>query len=94
MSTLDGPIWSRCSIAPPGHISNVHKARKNGARDGMNVTAHQEKKHEKTKAGKRRAGEERKRKQAIDFEKTVCCPSAVVLGAAQRRNEVQCPGLL
>ena len=46
----------------------------------MNVTADQEKKNKETKTGKRRAGE--KRKQATDFEETVCFPSAVVQGAA------------
>ena len=49
----------------------------------MNVTADQEKKKNKeTKTGKRGAEEKRKRKQATDFKKTVCCPSAVVQGAA------------
>ena len=49
----------------------------------MNVTAHQEKeKNEETKRGKRRAGEEKKRKQEIDFEEAVCCPTAVIQGAA------------
>ena len=49
----------------------------------MNVTAHQEKeKNEETKTGKRKTGEEKKRKQATDFEKAVCCPSAVVQRAA------------
>ena len=49
----------------------------------MNVTAYQEKeKNKETKTGKRRAGEERKRKQATDFEEAVCCPTAVVQGAA------------
>ena len=43
-------------LAPPGHISSAHRAGKDGARVGMNVTAHQEKeKNEKTKTGKRRA---------------------------------------
>ena len=47
----------------------------------MNVTAHREKeKNEETKKSKRRAGE--KKKQATDFEGAVCCPSAVVQGAA------------
>ena len=47
----------------------------------MNVTGHQEKeKNEKTKTGKRRAGEERKRKQATDYKEAVCCSSAVVQG--------------
>ena len=41
----------------------------------MNVTAHQEKKKNKeTKTGKR------KRKQANDSKKAVCCPSSVVQG--------------
>ena len=47
----------------------------------MEATAHQEKeKNEETKTGKRRAEEERKRKQATDFEEVVSCPSAVVPG--------------
>ena len=49
----------------------------------MNVTAHQEKEEiEETKKGKRGEGEKKKRKQAADFKKAVCCPSAVVYGAA------------
>ena len=45
----------------------------------MNVTTHQEKeKNKETKTGKRRAGEKRMTKQAIDFKEAVCCPSAVV----------------
>ena len=49
----------------------------------MNVTVHQEKKkNEKTKAGKSRAGEKRKRKLATDFKEAVCCPCAVVQRAA------------
>ena len=45
----------------------------------MNVAAHQEKKNEETKTGKRRAGEGRRR--ATDFKEAVCCPTAVVQGA-------------
>ena len=57
----------------------------------MNVTAHQEKeKDEETKTGKRKAG--KGKKQVTDFEEAVCCPSAVVQGAAQRKNEGKCPG--
>ena len=48
-------------LAPPGHISSAHRARKDGARVRMNVTAHQEKKkNEETKKGKSRAGEKKK----------------------------------
>ena len=86
MSTLDGPIWSKCSIAltyPARPHFQCTQSRKDGARVGMNVTAHEEKKkNEETKKAKRRAGEKKKRKQAIDFEEAVCCPSAVVHGAA------------
>ena len=46
MSTLDGSIWSRCSIAltcPARSHYSAHRAGKDGARVGMNVTAYQEK---------------------------------------------------
>ena len=47
----------------------------------MNVTAHQEKeKNEETKKEKRKEGKEKE--QATDFEEAMCCPSAVVQGAA------------
>ena len=49
----------------------------------MNVAAHQEKEENvETKKGKRRAGEKKKRKQATNFKEAVCCPFAVVQGAA------------
>ena len=48
-------------LALPGHISSAHRARNDGARVRMNVTAHQEKKkNEETKKGKRGAGEKKK----------------------------------
>ena len=49
----------------------------------MNVATHQEK-EKNEKAGKRNAGEEKK--QAIDFKEAACYPSAVVQGAAWRKN--------
>ena len=52
-------------LAPPGHISSAHRARKDGAKVGMNVTAHQEKEENETKKGKRRAGEKRKNRRPI-----------------------------
>ena len=67
VSTLDGLIWSRCSIAltcpARSHIQCTHRARKDGTRVRMNVTAHQEKeKNEQTKKGRRK---KRKNKQPI-----------------------------
>ena len=57
MSTLDGLIWSKRSIALTCPTRS-HRARKNGARVGMNVTAHQEKEENKeTKKGKRKEKE-------------------------------------
>ena len=48
----------------------------------MNITAYQEKeKNKKTRTTKKRA-EERMKKQVTNFEEAVCCPSAVVWGAA------------
>ena len=85
MSTLDGPIWSRCSIAltcPARSHSSAHRARNDGARVGMNVTVHHKKKNKETKTSKRRAGKKRKRKQSTDFKEAVCCPSAIVQRAS------------
>ena len=48
----------------------------------MNVTAHQEKEKDE-KTGKRKAGEVRRQ---ADFKETACYPSAVVQGAARRKN--------
>ena len=82
MSTLDGPIWSMCSIVLTCP-AKLHRPRKDGSRVGMKINAHQEKeKNKETKMGKRRARETKKRKQATDFKEAVCCPSAVVQGAA------------
>ena len=48
----------------------------------MNVAAHEEKeKNEKT--GKKKAGKERRQ---ADLKKAACYPSAVVQGAARRKN--------
>ena len=42
-------------------MSSAHRAGKDGARVGMNVTAHQEmEENEETKKGKRGAGEKKK----------------------------------
>ena len=49
----------------------------------MNISAHQ-KKEKNQKTGKRKAGEERK--QVTDFKEAVCSPSAIVQGAARRKN--------
>ena len=48
----------------------------------MNVAAHQEKKKNE-KTSKRKAGVERRQ---ADFKEAVCYPSAVVQGAARRKN--------
>ena len=51
----------------------------------MNVTAHQEKeKNEETRTDMKKTGE---KKHATDFIEVACCSSAVVQGAAQRKNK-------
>ena len=47
----------------------------------MNVAAHQEKKNEKT--GKKKTGVERRQ---ANFKEAACYPSAIVQGAARRKN--------
>ena len=46
----------------------------------MNIATYQEKKNEEMNTGKRR-----ERRQVINFKEAVCCPSAVVQGAAQQK---------
>ena len=79
MSTLDGPIWSKYSIALtyPTRSHFQRSLSKDGwSRVGMNVTAHEEKnKNEETKTGMKKAGEGRR--QATNFREAVC-PSVVV----------------
>ena len=63
MSTLNGPIWSRCSIAltypTRSHFQRTLN-RERPARARINVAAHQEKKkNEETKLGERKAEEDR-----------------------------------
>ena len=86
MSTLNGSIWSRCSIAPTYPSRSHFLCTLNEGRRGqvrINVAAHQEKeKNEKT--GKREAGEDRK--QSNNFKEAACCSSGVVQRAARRTN--------
>ena len=68
MSTLDGPIWNRCSIAltcpARAHFQRT-LSKERWARMVKNVTVHQKKeKNEETKKGERR--------QATDFKEAVC----------------------
>ena len=84
MSTLNGPVWSRCSIAPTNpfrlHFPAHTEQEKLEARIRMNVAAHQEKeKNEST--SKREAGEERK--QATNFNQSAWCSFAVIQGIAR-----------
>ena len=62
--------------------AHTEQTGKDGTRVRMNVAAYQEKeKNEKT--GKKRAGVERRQ---ADFKEAACYPSAVVQGAARRKN--------
>ena len=96
MSTLDEPIWSRRSIAltcPPGHISSAHRAGKDGAKIGMNATAHHEKEeNEEMKKGKR-GQEKRKRENRRPILKKLC--AALLRSFRGKDSEKmigECPG--
>ena len=84
MSTLDGPIWSRCSIALTGparsHFKRIQSRERWSQSLGERYCSSREGKIKETKKGKRRAGE--KRKHATNFKDAECCPSAVVHGTA------------
>ena len=86
MSTLDGSIWSRCSIALtcPARSHFQHTASKERWGQGLDecycsLRGGEEQGGEE---GKKRAGEEKKRKQVTDCEEGVCCSTAVVQEAA------------
>ena len=78
MSILVGPIWSRCGIAltcrARSHFQRTQSKEIWG--QGWNEryrSSRAEGEYEKTKTGKRKAGEKRKRKQATDFEEVLPC---------------------
>ena len=73
MSTLDGPIWSRCSIALTWPAWSHFQCTQSRERLGQGWD-------ERWKNV--RAGEKKKRKQTTDFKEAGCCPTAVVQGAA------------
>ena len=57
MSSLDDPFGAGAALhglASPGHIFSAHRARKDGARVGMNDTAHQEKKNKEEQEKRKR----------------------------------------
>ena len=76
MSMLDGPIWSRCSIAltcpARSHFERTQSKERCG--QGWDKCCHSSREEDKE--------EQEKRKQATDFEEAVCCPSAIIQGAA------------
>ena len=72
VNTLDGPIWSRCSIAltypARSHFQRTLSKERWSPRVGVNVIAHQEdEKKEEKKTCKRRALKDKKRKQATNY---------------------------
>ena len=75
VSTLDGSIWSRYSIAltcpARSHFQRILSKERGG--QGWD---------ERYRSSREGGDEEGKRKQATDFEEAVCCPTAVVQGAA------------
>ena len=72
-------------LSARSHFQRTLNRERRRVKVGMNDAAHQEKeKNEETKTDQRRAAE--KKRQAIDFKEAACCPSAVIEGAARRKN--------
>ena len=86
MSTLDRPIWSRCSIAltcPARSHFQRTLSKERWARVGINVTAHQKKKkNDETNKGKREVGE-KKRENKLPILKKLC---AALLRSFKRQH--------
>ena len=86
MSTLNGSVWSRCSIELTYPARSYYQRtlnREDGTGVGMNVVVYLEKeKNEETKTGKRKAGEQGT--QATDFKEAAGCPSAIVQKATKK----------
>ena len=74
MSTLDGPIWSRCSIALTCPAMSHFQRTLIKERWGRGW--------DERYRSSRKADEEgqEKRKQATNFKKAVCCPTEIVQG--------------
>ena len=62
-------------------LNRERQGKQDRARVRKNIAAHQKEKNEKT--GKRKAGVERRQ---ANFKEAACYPSAVVQGAARRKN--------
>ena len=86
MNTLDGPVWSKYSIAltcpARSHFQRTLN-KKDKTRIRMNVAAYQVKENnEETKTGKKKAEE---RRPAINFDEAACCPSAAIQGQHDKK---------
>ena len=95
MNTLDGPIWSKYSIAltcpARSHFQRTLN-KKDKTRIRMNVAAYQVKENnEETKTGKRKAEE---RRQAINFDEADAALLPPFRGSTMKKWFVQgeCPG--
>ena len=68
MNTLDGPIWSRCSIALTCPVRSHFQRtlnRKRRAKARINVAAHQKEKNKKMRKGKTEGQEKREDRRPI-----------------------------
>ena len=86
MSTLDEPIWSRCSIAltcpARSHFQRTQSRKRWGQGWDERYRSLREEEEQGDEDGQEKGRRKRRRKQATDFKKAVCCPSAVVQKAA------------
>ena len=77
MSTLDGPIWSRCSIALTCPARSHFQRTQSKERWGQGWNEHYRSLREEEWQQKRKS-----KNGVTDFKEAVCCPTAVVQRAA------------
>ena len=83
MSTLDGPIWSRCSIAltcpARSHFLRTQSRERWGQGQDKRCCLSREE-EEGDKEGQEKGRRKEREKTGDNFKEAVCCPTAVVQG--------------
>ena len=82
MSTLDGPIWSRCSIALTCFPRSHFQRKQSRERWAQGWDERYRSSKETEEKGDEDEQEKKEKKQATNFMEAACYPSTVVQGAA------------
>ena len=81
MSTLDGPIWSKCSITLTCPARSHYQRTQSKERWGQCWDERYRLSREGDEEGQEKDRRKQKQKTGADFEGAVCCPTAIDQGA-------------